>query len=89
MNPNRTFFPSIANVASALRDAKSMLDRGDEMEVRLQVYHDGGWAIRKGDPSYDLDHTGYWGAGYLTRYTNCRDLARDMIEEAREHASQC
>lgn len=89
MNPNnRTFWPTIADVAQELRNAKSMLDRGDEMEVRLQVYQDGGWALRKGDPSYDLDHNGYWGCGYITRRTNCRDLARDLIAEAMDHASQ-
>jgi len=83
-------FPTIKDLASALTANKRWCESGDQggIDVRLQV-QEGGWALRTGDSSYDLDHRGYWGAGYLTRSSNCRELARELIEEARDHAAQC
>lgn len=89
MHPNRTYFPPIRDVACDLRDAKRMIGKGEEMEVRLQVLPDGSWTVLTGDPSYDLDHRGYWGCGYLTKQTNCLDLARELVWQAKDHASQC
>lgn len=81
--------PGIKDVALVLSERKHWIGQGQECEVRLQVYDDGGWAVRTGDSSYDQDHRGYWGSSYLTRRTNCRELARDLIDECAEHAAQC
>lgn len=79
-------FPSIQDVASALRSQKRWCEKGDEggIDVRLQVMEGGSWAIRTGDSSYDQDHRGYWGSSYLTRSSNCRDLAYEMLEECKD-----
>lgn len=53
-------------------------------DVRLQVVEGEGWQIWTGDSSYDTDHRGAWGAGYLTRRGNTRDLAADLIEQVRD-----
>jgi hypothetical protein len=45
---------------------------------------DGSWGIHTGDASYDLDHRGHWGASSLSRRSNCTEVARDLIEQARE-----
>lgn len=58
------------------------------IDVRLQCV-DGGWAVHEGDPCYDTDHRGFWGAGSLSPRTNVRVLARDLIEEAKDDAAQC
>jgi hypothetical protein len=83
-------FPSIQDVASALRSQKHWCEKGDEggIDVRLQVWESGSWTVHTGDSSYDQDHNGYWGSGYLTRSTNCRQLAYEMLEEAKDHAAQ-
>lgn len=65
-------------------------------EVRLQMlpvedmpgmYY---WHLHYGDPCYDRDHTGYWGATEL----NCESsdflaIAEDLIDQCEEHAAQC
>ena len=89
-------FPSIKDVATDLTLQKYYItdahrehpDDTPGIDVRLQVYDNGEWAIRTGDSQYDTDHNGYWGSGFLTRATNCRELAREMIEEAKDHAAQ-
>jgi len=77
-------FPTIKQVAADLAEAKKDMQPGNDMDVRLQVMDDC-WAVHYGDPQYDQDHRGCWGYGTLRRGTNCRDLARDLIEEAKEH----
>ena len=98
-----TKFPSIASVRSALaaekRDLRKFCSRDDLLGedgdsaytgVRLQVYEDGSWAIRTGSPDYDQDHHGYWGASSLSYdRENLRDLARNLLEQAKDHAAQC
>ncbi len=76
--------PSIKSVASALKANKRWCESGDEggIDVRLQVYDDGAWALRTGDSQYDLDHRGSWGAGYLTKTSNAHEIARELIDEA-------
>ncbi len=60
------------------------------IDVRLQVFPGtGSWDLHTGDAQYDTDHRGFWGCGFLTPRSNCRDLARDLISEARDHAAQC
>lgn len=89
-------FPSIAAVTRALMACKPWkgdIEADDEgnawIDVRLQVYEDGSWAIRTGDCSYDQDHRGFWGASVIDYRTNCRDLAIDLLDQCREHAAQC
>lgn len=88
-------FPTVAELTKELahhkRWLRTMFSREEFREggdVRLQVT-DGGWALRTGDSSYDLDHSGYWGAGWVGPGTNCRELARELINEARDHKAQC
>ncbi len=87
-------FPTIKELAADLTHLKRAVDwselHGDEryIDVRLQCV-DGAWSLHEGDPQYDTDHRGYWGAGSLSPRTNCRELARELIEEAKDHAAQC
>lgn len=57
------------------------------IDVRLQVMDNGSWYLHTGDPQFDTDHRGYWGSGYLTADTDCRELAYELIEEARDQAA--
>lgn len=91
-------FPSIAAVARELRavnaetyDTAGVAEDEQSIDVRLQVYPDGTWAIRWGDSSYDLDHRGYWGASSVPgngRRFRSEEVARDLIEQARDHHAQ-
>lgn len=83
-------FPTIRELTQDLIGIKRWLRDNDigETDIRLQVV-DGGWATHTGDSSYDQDHRGFWGASCIDRTTNCRDLARDLIEQARDHRVQC
>lgn len=86
---SRIKFPSITVVAKVLSRCKVYCEAGDEggTDVRFQITDDSTWAIRTGDSSYDQDHRGCWGAGYLTRRTNCRQLAYQLLEEAKDQAA--
>jgi hypothetical protein len=53
------------------------------IEIRLQ-YRNGGYAIHTGDPSYDQDHRGAWGAGLIGLDTDAAELADDLIEQVEE-----
>ena len=86
-------FPSIEAVAEALRDVNANVE--GECDVRLQVYEDGQWAIRFGSPDYDSDHRGFWGASSIpgvakgrARRFDSREIARELIEQAREMKAQ-
>lgn len=81
--------PSVKAVAAELRNYKLYMERGEEADVRLQVGEEGYWHLHFGDASYDLDHTGYWGASDIDRHTNCRELARELIDQCADHAAQC
>ena len=84
-------FPSIKAIASELvainREISLEPEDVDEgCDIRLQVYPDGSWAIRVGRSDYDQDHRGYWGASSVPgdrKRFNSRDVARDLIEQAR------
>jgi hypothetical protein len=91
-------FPSIRTVAAVLRLVNrepSTTEPGVEesfLDVRLQVYEDGSWSLRHGDPQYDLDHRGFWGAGSVPgdgRRFSSEDIARELIEQAKAHAADC
>ncbi len=90
--------PSIKAVAKWLADIKRDIVYSGEVDangcdVRLQVreHEEGGmaWAVHFGSSDYDQDHRGFWGASSLDRRSNCRAVARDLIEQAAEHAAQC
>ena len=84
-------FPSIAHVTEALKEAREeavrYLNEGEDMDVRLQVYEDGAWALRTGLSDYDLDHRGFWGAGSVTATSlvkELRDTAKDLLEQVKD-----
>ncbi len=94
-------WPSIRHVRALLairwRSLRTM-NRADLVEpgedsastdVRLQVWDDGTWNVHTGDASYDQDHRGFWGASCLSYdRQDLEALARDLIEQARDHHSQ-
>lgn len=81
--------PSKKEVQVALSAIKRDVRPDEEgLEVRLQVYENGDWAVRWGDSSYDQDHRGAWGCGILSSKSNCRTLAADLLDDCEEHASQ-
>lgn len=85
-------FPNINDVAAELRNINKNTDPepdGDDggVDVRLQVYPDGQWAVRWGSSDYDQDHRGYWGSSSVpggNRRFDSKDIARDLIDQARE-----
>lgn len=52
------------------------------MDVRLQVF--GGWQIHTGDSSYDQDHRGYWGSGYIRCVPDVRNMTEEEADELAE-----
>ncbi len=88
-------FPSVADVTRCLLLAKPTKTECDEMgedayiDVRLQVMEDDSWGIHTGDSGFDVDHRGYWGASSLSHDSNCREVAHELLGEAKEHAAQC
>lgn len=62
------------------------------VDVRLQVYPDGQWIVRFGDPGYDDDHHGYWGAASLRGKGRdagtLRGIAEDLISQCQESYSE-
>ncbi len=92
-------FPSIVDVAAYLRgidtthpETWSLPEDERWIDVRLQVWPDGTWAIHTGDSSYDQDHRGYWGASSLPMFGtgrfNARDTARELIDQAKDQQAQ-
>ncbi|KKL18918.1 hypothetical protein LCGC14_2470740, partial [marine sediment metagenome] len=84
-------FPKINDVASELRDInKGDLepeDADEGIDVRLQVYSNGSWAVRWGSSDYDQDHSGFWGASSVpgnNRRFDSKEIARDLIDQARD-----
>ena len=94
----KTKMPSAAAVARELRGLQKYMLTNDGpdasclMEVRLQVHESGSWELHSGDPGYDTDHHGYWGASEID--TDCepaqlRNIAEDLVEQAADHVAQC
>ena len=86
--------PSRRALATDLREIQNWLrtlppeDLWDHpgTDIRLQVV-EGSWAVHHGDSGYDLDHRGYWGAGWLPREGGVTEIAGDLIEQVREEAA--
>lgn len=101
MKPYR--FPSVSALRSALcaewrglRRTCSPSDLADPYDsdatigtdVRLQVT-ERGWNTHSGSSDYDQDHRGAWGASFLPyARTNLTDLARELLDDARESHAQ-
>ena len=88
-------FPKIDDVAAELRAINKQQSAPDDddggIDVRLQVYPDGDWAVRWGLSDYDQDHRGYWGSSSVpgdNRRFDSKDLARNLIDQAKEHHAQ-
>ena len=96
-----TKFPSIKSVRSALVSEWRYLRRnftqeklreagGDfaGVDVRLQVWPNGGWAIHTGPSDYDQDHRGFWGCSCISwERQDLTEIARSLIDQAKDHAS--
>lgn len=87
MSQNKTArklkMPSIRAVSAELVSIKTLLDCDvTEIDVRLQVHESGHWLVHWGDAQYDTDHRGHWGASTISRTSNCRDVASELINEA-------
>jgi hypothetical protein len=88
--------PSIKDLAAELSHAKRHIDDDmiamDETEPSIDVTlacDETGYALQLGDNSYSGSAYGFrhWGVASLYRNTNCRELARDLIEQCRELAA--
>jgi len=87
--------PTIKDLAQALTQAKGHIDndnvREDDTLPSIDVTlscDERGFALQLGDNSftgsaYSFKH---WGVGTLYRRTNCRDLAKDLIDQCQELA---
>lgn len=43
------------------------------------------WDVKTGDSQYDQDHRGFWGCGAVTKDTDAKGLAVDLLDEVLEH----
>lgn len=60
-------------------------EEDESVDVRLQVSASGAWDVHSGDPCYDTDHNGYWGAACISEEDTAETLAEtaaDLIEQA-------
>jgi len=88
--------PSIKDLAAALSQAKqhidddmiAMDDTAPSIDVTLAC-DETGYALQLGDNSFSGPAYGFrhWGVSGLYRDSNCRELARDLIEQCRELAA--
>lgn len=83
-------WPTIEEIVRALENANESYDadpEGTGVDVRLQVYESGDWALRVGVADYDQDHRGYWGASSFPgggMAFDPRGVASDLIDQAQE-----
>lgn len=86
--------PAVSVIAKCLSQINKYRVEGDDEEgidVRLQVYKDGQWAVRSGSSDYDQDHRGFWGASGVPgsrRSFNSQSVARDLIDQVENMAAQ-
>ena len=59
-------WPTVDEVAAALRHCQAAVPVGEGLDVRLQVKDDSTWRLWAGDPLHDTDSDGYWGSDWLT-----------------------
>lgn len=58
-------------------------DTDGYVDVRLR-YHEGSITIKTGDPQFDQDHRGFWGAGVVAPDTDVEELFKELKEELME-----
>ena len=83
-------YAGLVNVASNLQHVEPDEDGERYLEVRLQLLGDY-VKINWGDPSYDTDHRGYWGAGLMHETDSeldTRELANDLVNQALDHRAE-
>jgi len=89
--------PPIKEIAALLRDLKPEIcddyrctdDPDDETPgilVTIGASADGSWSYQTGDNSFTGGAYGHpaWGLAYLYRNSNCRELARQAVNEIAE-----
>ena len=97
MTAHKQPWPKLAEIVAELKWANKQVEASkvnpseDWTEVRLQVMDDGEWILHIGLSDYDQDHRGYWGASHVPgggRRFNATAVARDLLEQAKEHHAQ-
>lgn len=93
---NKSIRLPVASIAAELKYlhgfyAPATEDNGGVLDVRLQVFPNGQWALHYGAPDYDTDHHGAWAAGTIDlgeRMTarHARIMARTLINQAADMA---
>jgi len=72
----------------AMKDSpEDYTERGEEdpsMDVRLQFYPNGSWAVRTGLSDFDQDHRGFWGASSMGLDTSAEALAQELVDQVLE-----
>ena len=81
--------PTLQDVIDALWSIYLDLPDEDEgIEVRLQYIPGEGWEVHHGDPSYDLDHRGYWGSGWIEGsmmdMVYLEEVAQDLLAQVED-----
>ena len=86
------FAMAIRDEAQTYDPAELADDEGNpSIDVRLQVFEDGGYTFHSGDASYDQDHRGFWGAASVGPDDDdqaCVMIGRDLADQALDHAAQ-
>ena len=79
--------PTMQEVKDALWGVY-LIGEDEGTEVRLQVVPGEGWQIHHGDPCYDLDHRGYWGAswieGSMMDPEYLEEVAQDLLDQVED-----
>ena len=84
--------PSIKEISELLKSIKPYIEddfkeyEDDEPNIQVTVGftpEDGSWSYQTGDNSYTGGAYGHpvWGVGWLFRNSNCRELAKDILNE--------
>ena len=99
MLTDRQFSRIARDFAALLRELKPQIHddyRAHEeatlpsMQVTIGISADGSWSYQTGDNSYTGGAYGhaFWGTVDLHRRSNCKELARDAVEQAADQMSE-
>lgn len=80
-------WPTVDEIEAALREVNAMECEDGCIDVRLQVYSDGTWALRWGNSQYDQDGCGYWGVSGVPGNNDpfgARGIAQDLLSQAED-----
>lgn len=77
--------PKLQVVTRELKEIQDIVKSDDlnEVDVRLNV-HTRGWCVMYGDPGFDQDHSGYWGASTINTGMTQEELqlvANDLLDQ--------